>query len=240
MLPFWYVLCACSGSGSGRHCWVEHPASWHAGSLILQVPERALITNRAAHANETFAAAVACAGTRLTPLQVDRISCQVSFLIGIPLKSLPTDANHDQNSLCMQTLAAFLLYECAKGSDSQWAPYLRQLPASFTTFFTWTAREIAALQVCCVRRCAPLASCLVVDMNDIGKISRGCSFGCRQNMLSRKLQRAAGHCMTNGRRLCRSSGPSVSWPDERSARLCARQHSHCLHATSAYGRQCCA
>jgi hypothetical protein len=158
-------------------------ASWPAGSLILQVPERALITNRAAYADETFAAAVACAGTRLTLLQVNRNQLPDSCLIGIPLRTFPTDAKHDRKSLHTQTLAAFLLYECAKGSDSQWAPYLRQLPACYTTFFTWTAREIAALQVCWVRRCAPLASRLVADMTDMSKSPRSCSCGCRRNML---------------------------------------------------------
>lgn len=51
---------------------------------------------------------------------------------------------------CPQILAAFLLYECAKGPKSHWAPYLSQLPASYTTFFTWSAQDIAALQVCVV------------------------------------------------------------------------------------------
>lgn len=41
-----------------------------AGGLLLQVREKALITNRAAHADARFAAAVAEAGPRLTPVQV--------------------------------------------------------------------------------------------------------------------------------------------------------------------------
>ncbi len=47
----------------------------------------------------------------------------------------------------MQVLAAFLLFEKAKGPESRWAPYLAQLPKSYTSFLSWTARDIAALQV---------------------------------------------------------------------------------------------
>lgn len=47
----------------------------------------------------------------------------------------------------MQVLAAFLLFEKAKGPQSRWAPYLAQLPKSYTSFLSWTARDITALQV---------------------------------------------------------------------------------------------
>lgn len=41
-----------------------------AGGLLLQVPEAALVTNRAAFADARFAAAVSSAGSDPTPLQV--------------------------------------------------------------------------------------------------------------------------------------------------------------------------
>ena len=50
-------------------------------------------------------------------------------------------------------LAAFLLFEKAKGPESRWAPYLAELPRSYTSFLSWTARDIAALQVSSACRC---------------------------------------------------------------------------------------
>jgi len=47
----------------------------------------------------------------------------------------------------LQILAAFLLFECSKGPASYWAPYLAQLPQSYTSFLSWKAQDIAALQV---------------------------------------------------------------------------------------------
>lgn len=63
------------------------------------------------------------------------------------LSAVGLDLTMRRRVTCLQTLAAFLLYELAKGPASRWAPYLRQLPPTYTTFFTWSAHDIAALQV---------------------------------------------------------------------------------------------
>ncbi len=56
---------------------------------------------------------------------------------------------HKQPPCRLQTLAAYLLLEMSKGSRSRWGPYLEQLPTDYCTFFTWTAKDISALQVFC-------------------------------------------------------------------------------------------
>ncbi|KAF8065860.1 SDG40 [Scenedesmus sp. PABB004] len=45
-----------------------------------------------------------------------------------------------------QVLELHLLREAARGADSFWAPYLRQLPLRYATLLTWSERAAAALQ----------------------------------------------------------------------------------------------
>ncbi len=49
--------------------------------------------------------------------------------------------------VCVQVLAAFLLFELSKGSASFWSPYLDSLPHTYTSLFWFSPQEAEQLQV---------------------------------------------------------------------------------------------
>ncbi|KXZ46488.1 hypothetical protein GPECTOR_43g924 [Gonium pectorale] len=103
-----------------------------AGEVVLRVPERLLLTSRSARRDPQLSAALleagAAAASGSTP-------------------PTPPPSPPDGVLTPQQLLACHLLHEVAKGAGSFWAPYLRQLPRSYTSLPNFAPEDAAALQL---------------------------------------------------------------------------------------------
>ena len=145
----WRGICATQDIPAGTrklydtHCFtagvlrdaVQSSDPFLAGAMLLQVPEKALMSTSSARRNHDFAKHFK---------QSQALSPEQASLSG--MLHVQTSCLKLRVSL-MQVLIAHLLHEASQGSSSPWHPYIAQLPHQYSLLMGFSPEHIQALQV---------------------------------------------------------------------------------------------